>query len=84
MIFTAVNQMIVNTSVVIMVFALCFLFFILIHKMILYMVSALTAVLKLFGIIEKMIVENTMHAKSLWNRESLINTCLTVYLKNPN
>lgn len=52
--------------------------------MILYMVSALTAVLKLFGIIEKMIVENTMHAKSLWNRESLINTCLTVYLKNPN
>lgn len=52
--------------------------------MILYMVSALTAVLKLFGIIEKMIVENTMHAKSLWHRESLINTCLTVYLKNPN
>ena len=48
------------------------------------MVSALTAVLMLFGIIEKMIVENTMHAKSLWHRESLINTCLTVYLKNPN
>lgn len=84
MIFTAVNQMIVNNSVVIMVFALCFLFFILIHKRILYMVSALTAVLMLFGIIEKMIVENTMLAKSLWHRESLLNTCLTVYLKNPN
>jgi hypothetical protein len=48
------------------------------------MVSALTAVLMLFGIIEKMIVENTMLAKSLWHRESLLNTCLTVYLKNPN
>ncbi len=32
MMFTAVSQMIVNTSVVIMIFALCFLSFIFLHQ----------------------------------------------------